>query len=234
MTPKSRSDGSWSATNSAGYPAPVALAVDVVVVTVRDHALLALAVQTPPEERLALPGGFVGPEENPEQTAIRKLREKTGLGRVYLEQLATFADPDRDPRGWIPTVAHLALVPPETEPTDPNAGWIPATNPPTLAYDHTQILASAMQRVRGKLWWSNIAVGILPGEFTLAQAREVYETIAGATYDPSTFARDLRATGLIAPADTEPAATGGRPAARYRFNQQQPSWGAGRRKRINN
>jgi 8-oxo-dGTP diphosphatase len=223
---------SWSATNNAGYPAPVALAVDVVVLTVRDHALLALAIETA-EELRALPGGFVGPDETPEQTAIRKLQEKTGLGQIYLEQLATFADPDRDPRGWIPTVAHLALVPPETEPTDPAASWMQATDPPTLAYDHAQILRAAIDRVRGKLWWSNIAVGILPGDFTFAKAREVYEAIAATTYDPSTFARDLRATGLITPANTEPAATGGRPAARYRFNQQQPSWGAGRRKRIN-
>jgi 8-oxo-dGTP diphosphatase len=232
MTPAPGSDGPWTATNSGGYQAPVALAVDVVVLTVRDHAPVALAVQTT-EKLWALPGGFAGPGETPEQTAIRKLQEKTGLEHIYLEQLATFADPDRDPRGWIPTVAHLALVPTETEPTDPAADWVPATDPPALAFDHAQILATAIERVRGKLWWSNIAVGILPAEFTLAQAREVYEAIAGTAYDPSTFARDLRSTGLIIQTDTEPAATGGRPANRYRFVQQQPSWGAGRRKRIN-
>jgi 8-oxo-dGTP diphosphatase len=232
MTSRQDSDEPWTATNSAGYPAPVALAVDVVVLTVRDHALLALAVEAT-EACWALPGGFVGPHETPEQTAVRKLREKSGLKHVYLEQLATFADPDRDPRGWIPTVAHLALVPPETEATDPSARWMAATDPPALAYDHAKILGAAVDRVRGKLWWSNVAVGILPGEFTLGQAREAYEAIAATTYDPSTFARDLRATGLIIQADTEPAATGGRPAARYRFKQQQPSWGAGRRKRIN-
>ena len=231
MTPEPGSGGPWSATNSAGYPAPVALAVDVVVLTVRDHSLLALALQIN-EAEWALPGGFVGRDEDPGRTAIRKLREKTGLGQIHVEQLATFAGPDRDPRGWIPTVAHLALVPPETEPTDPFAGWIPATDPPALAYDHAQILATAIDRVCGKLWWSNIAVGILPGEFTLAKAREVYEAIAAAAYDPSTFARDLRTTGLITLTATEPVATGGRPAARYRFSQQEPSWGAGRRKRI--
>ncbi|MGO9971922.1 MAG: NUDIX hydrolase [Solirubrobacteraceae bacterium] len=231
MTPEQSSSEPWSATNSAGYPAPVALAVDVVVLTVRDNALLALAIESK-EGPWALPGGFVGPNETPEQTAIRKLREKTGLTRIYLEQLATFADPARDPRGWIPTVAHLALVPAGTEPTDLAAGWIRATDPPALAYDHARILDVAVDRVRGKLWWSNVGVGVLPGEFTLAQARAVYEAIAGTTYDPSTFARDLRATGLITRANAEPAPTGGRPAARYRFSQQQPSWGAGRRKRI--
>ena len=232
MSPDPRSGERWTATNSAGYPAPVALAVDVVVLTVRDHALLALAVPST-KKRRGLPGGFVGIDETPQETAIRKLQEKTGLERIYLEQLATFADPQRDPRGWIPTVAHLALVPPQTEPTDPAANWIPATDPPALAYDHASILKTAIDRVRGKLWWSNVAVGVLPHDFTLAQAREVYETIAATTYDPSTFARDLRATGLITQADTEPAPTRGRPAARYRFNQQHPHWGAGRRKRIN-
>ncbi|MGO9902318.1 MAG: NrtR DNA-binding winged helix domain-containing protein [Solirubrobacteraceae bacterium] len=80
----------------------------------------------------------------------------------------------------------------------------PATDPPALANDHAPILAAAIDRVRGKLWWSNIAVGILPAEFTLAQAREVYEAIAVTSSHPSTFARDLRATGLISQTHTEP------------------------------
>jgi 8-oxo-dGTP diphosphatase len=232
MTPKTRPNPPWTATNSAGYPAPAALAVDIVVLTVRDRALLVLGVQAEPDS-WALPGGLVGHDESPERTAIRKLKEKTGVERCHLEQLATFADPDRDPRGWIPTVAHLALVPPDTEPTDPSAEWIPATDPLPLAYDHARILATATDRVQGKLWWSNIAVGILPGDFTLAQARDAYGAIAATTYDPSTFARDLRATGLITQTGKDHAATGGRPAALYQFTRQEPSWGAGRRKRIN-
>ena len=75
-------------------------------------------------------------------------------------------------------------------------------------------------------------MGILNGDFTLAHAREVHEAIAATTYDPSTFARDLRATGLITPAGRDPAPTGGRPATLYRYAQPHPSWGAGRRKRI--
>jgi 8-oxo-dGTP diphosphatase len=221
----------WTAKNSAGYPAPAALAVDVVVLTVRDHELLALALRQT-DETWSLPGGFVGPGETPAQTAGRKLHEKTGLQQIYLEQLATFADPARDPRGWIPTVAHLALVAPDTRPTDRNADWIAATNPPVLAYDHGNILTTAIDRVRGKLWWSNIAVGILPGEFTLAQAREIYEAIADTTYDPSTFARDLRATGLITTTKQQRTQTGGRPASLYTYTRHDPTWGAGRRKRI--
>src|SRR5581483_277654 len=114
----------WTAVNSAGYAAPAALAADVVVLTVRDRRLQVMTVERP-DRRRALPGGFVGEREEPAATAGRKLSEKTGLADLYLEQLATFADPARDPRGWIPSVAYLVLVPADTEPTDPAARWDP-------------------------------------------------------------------------------------------------------------
>lgn len=221
----------WTATNSAGYPAPAALAVDVVVLTVR-HGSLRVLVTERPDRAPALPGGLVAPAESPERAAIRKLEENTGLAEAYLEQLATFADPGRDPRGWIPSVGHLALVPGDVEPSDVAGSWIEVYGHPPLAFDHDRIVALAVDRIRGKLWWSNVAVGILSGGFTMADARVVYEAIAGTSYDPSTFARDLRATGLIEPAPQEPRRTGGRPAALYRFREHEPAWGAGRRKRV--
>lgn len=219
---------SWTATNSEGYPAPAALATDVVVLAVRDGTLAVLAVRRG-DGTYALPGGFVGPSEAPEQTARRKLREKTGLEHPYLEQLATFAAPGRDPRGWIPTVAHLALVPPDTEAGDV---WLAVHADPELAFDHEEILRAAVDRVEGKLWWSNVAVGILPGAFTMAEARSVYEAIAGVRYDPATFSRDLKATGLVEPAGGHRSEGPGRPAALFRFASSDPAWGAGRRKRV--
>ena len=103
------------ATNDAGYPAPIGLAADPVVFTLLDgrlSVLLARRLEEPQRGMFALPGGFVGAEESPEQTAERKLREKTGVGSVHLEQLRTYAEPDRDPRGWLPSIAYLALVAP--------------------------------------------------------------------------------------------------------------------------
>lgn len=215
----------WTATNSEGYDAPAALAVDVVVLTVREAKLLALTV-----DRRALPGGFVAREESPEATARRKLREKTGLRQPYLEQLGAFAEPGRDPRGWIPSIAYLALVPAATDPD--GASWVPARGRARLAYDHRAILRAAVERVEGKLWWSNVAVGILPGGFSMTEARRVYEAISGATYDPATFARDLKATGLVEPTGAQRSEGPGRPAALYRFVSQKPAWGAGHRKRM--
>ncbi len=221
----------WTATNSEGYEAPAALAADVVVLTVRDARLEALTIDREDGTR-ALPGGFVQRHESPEQTARRVLGDKTGLDAVYLEQLATFAAPNRDPRGWIPSIAYISLVPPETQPSDPNARWASARGRHPLAFDHRAILRHALDRLEGKLWWSNVAVGILPRTFTLSQAREVYEAIANTTYDPPTFARDLRTTGLITPTGSKRTTGPGRPASLYRFHAKKPQWGAGHRKRI--
>jgi 8-oxo-dGTP diphosphatase len=221
----------WTATNSEGYESPAALAVVVVVLKVQAGELRALVVRRD-DELLALPGGFVGAEESPHDTAERKLAEKAGVRRVYLEQLATFAEPGGDPRGWIPTVAYVALVPEDTEASDQAARWVPARGRHRLARDHRRILRAAIDRIEGKLWWSNVAVGALPRAFALSEARRVYEAIAQTAYDPATFARDLKATGLIEATGRPRQAGPGRPATLYRFVHFTPSWGAGRRKRI--
>ena len=215
----------WTARNSEGYAAPAALAVDVVVLTAGEG--LEVLLVTRDDGVRALPGGFVGETERAEDTARRKLAEKTGFDQPYLEQLATFADPGRDPRGWIPSIAYVALVPPSD-----TGGWARVAELPPLAFDHARIVEAALERVRGKLWWSNVAVGILPGAFTLSEARAVYEAIAGVEYDPATFSRDLRATGLIEPIGDQRAEGRGRPAALYRFRAHDPRWGAGHRKRV--
>ena len=221
----------WTATNSEGFEAPAGLTADPVVLTARDRGLHVLVADRP-EGPPGLPGGFVGPDEPPVETARRKLAEKAGVADVYLEQLATFADPGRDPRGWIPTVAFLALVPAGTQPAAADARWVPARDHPPLAFDHDAIVAAALDRLEGKLWWSNVAVGVLPGAFTLSEARAVFEAIAGRAYDPGTFARDLRATGLVEPTGEQRREGPGRPAATYRFRTHEPAWGAGRRKRV--
>ena len=107
----------------------------------------------------------------------------------------------------------------------------PARGRRPLAYDHRVILRSAVARLEGKLWWSNIAVGILPGAFTMSEARRVYEAIADVRYDGATFARDLKATGLVV-ATGDRRSGRGRPGALYRFAERTPVWGAGHRKRV--
>lgn len=222
----------WTAHNSEGYEAPAGLAVDIALFTVTDDGLRVLVTWLD-DGRAALPGGFVGREESAEQTVQRKLTEKTGVGSVYFEQLRLYSRPDRDRRGWIPSMAFLALVTPEVKPTDSEAEWVDPRDLPTMAYDHAEMIADGLERLQGKLWWSNVAVGVLPGDFTISQARRVYEAVAGQKYDPSTFSRDLQATSLIeATGETQKADGAGRPAALYRFASHELQWGTGRRKRV--
>jgi len=118
------------ARNTAEYDAPIGLTADPVVFTLVDgglSVLLARRLEEPQRGMFALPGGFVGADESPEQTAERKLREKTGVGSVHLEQLRTYASPRRDPRGWLPSIAYLALVRPEELP----GGFVGASEAPS-------------------------------------------------------------------------------------------------------
>jgi 8-oxo-dGTP diphosphatase len=220
----------WTATNSEGFESPVALAVDVVVLTVLDANLVVLA--TTSGDQHFLPGGLVAAGEDLHDAAIRVLGAKAGLPSLYLEQLAAFAAPDRDPRGWIPAISYLALVPPSTALSDDKASWVPVHGRHQWAYDHGAMVEAAIDRVEGKLWWSNVAVGILSGPFSMSDARTVYSAISGVTYDGATFARDLKATGLVEPTGESRSEGRGRPAALYRFSTNRPAWGSGRRKRV--
>jgi 8-oxo-dGTP diphosphatase len=196
------------ARNSAGYEAPIGLTADPVVFTLvgdRLHVLLARRLEPPQRGMFALPGGFVGTDEDPATTAERKLREKTGVGSVHLEQLRTYAEPDRDPRGWLPSIAYMALVPPETLPGDApserEASWWPVDELPALALDHARIVDDGLWRLRArvadKAWFVQVAGGLLGDEFTLGQAQVLYEALRGEEVDAANFRRDVRATGLV-------------------------------------
>lgn len=216
-----------SAVNSAGFAAPAGLTAVPVVFAPRAgrlHVLLVPRVEPPFSGTLALPGGFVSPSERPAETAQRKLTEKTGVGAVYLEQLQTYAEPDHDSRGWIPAIAYLALIDAAVLRDDSNARWVPADALPELAFDHAQMVRDGVERLRGKLWWSNIAVGLLPERFTMPQARAVFEAISGVTYEPSNFRRELEQSGLVRATGAVARNGPGRPAALYEFVERRPAW----------
>jgi 8-oxo-dGTP diphosphatase len=216
-----------TARNSAGYQAPVGLAADPVVFTLVDgrlSVLLARRLEEPQRGAFALPGGFVGTEESPRQTAERKLREKTGVGPVHLEQLRTYADPHRDPRGWLPSIAYMALVRPETLPEDRpaerEASWHPVDALPELALDHARIVDDGLWRLRArvgeKAWFVRVAGGLLPEPFTLGQAQRLYEALRGEAVDIANFRRDALATGLLEDTGERRSDGPGRPGKLYR------------------
>ncbi len=223
---------------------PFAVTVDLVVLTVRRHALCALVVrrgEAPYQGMWALPGGFVRADEDLASAAARELTEETGLRAheqdsrtpgAHLEQLATYGDPDRDPRMRVVSVAHLALAPDLPSPTPGgdarSARWAQADallgfgdsdgeSKTPLAFDHDEILAAGVERARSKIEYSSLATAFCPPEFTVGELRRVYEAVWGVALDPRNFHRKVTGTpGFLVPSGGTTTRQGGRPAQLFR------------------
>jgi 8-oxo-dGTP diphosphatase len=167
----------------------------------------------------ALPGTMVRSGEDLE-AAARRILAAAGLPRPrHLEHLATFGAPDRDPRGRVVSVSYLALVP-QPAPVGGAARWCSAFAPPTLAFDHEQILASALQRLRGKLSYSNVAYGLLPEDFTLSELQRIYEAVLGGQLDKRNFRKKVLAVSMVTEAPGQRRGPH-RPAQLYRFSRRE-------------
>lgn len=202
----------------------VRVAVDMVVFTVRDAALNILLVKrgVPPfEGKYAIPGGFVREGESLEDAALRELYEETGVRDVFLEQLYTFGDPPRDPRGRVISVAYYALIASDklqlaAGADAAEAQWFPSNRVPSLAFDHTSILDTALVRLRNKLEYTTVGFQLLPEKFTLGALQSVYEAILGRKLDKRNFRRKIALLGILKPLK-EWHYTGRKPAQLFRF-----------------
>jgi 8-oxo-dGTP diphosphatase len=241
-----------------------ALTCDVIVFTIRDGRLQVLLVRRgrPPfRGRWAIPGGFVEKDEPLERAARRELEEETALRDVYLEQLYTFGDPGRDPRGHTVTVAYLALVNParfgeeggrpssdlpsgkrgtrnqergtgNQKPETRNLlragddaaelGWFPVYRLPALAFDHNQVLAVAVERLRNKLFYTTVGFEFLGRAFTLSELQRVYEILLNRKQDKRNFRRRILSLGILKPLGGTRREGRHRPARLYAFRK--PGW----------
>jgi 8-oxo-dGTP diphosphatase len=204
--------------------------VDIVILTIRDDALSALVVQRGEEPfagRWALPGGFVDPDEDLLEAAVRELREETAVatGDVRLEQLASFGAPGRDPRHRVVSVAWLAVLPHGPEPRAGSdaagAEWKPVDfllGEGRLAFDHADILGEGVERARAKLEYTGLATEFVDDEFTVAELRRVYEVMWGHRLDPGNFHRKVtRTPGFLERVGRAVTRGPGRPAELFRF-----------------
>jgi 8-oxo-dGTP diphosphatase len=217
------------------------LAVDVVLLTVSEGALYTLLVRReehPHKGRWALPGGFVGLPESLDAAAARVLEGKTGLVRVFLEQLYTFGDPRRDPRMRVITVAYYALVERRRFDAARAQGelrvarvvvpWAGETGgavelqgddraPLAAAFDHAKIIGTAVKRIRGKLDYAPIGYQLLPREFTLFELQRAHETVLGRSVNKDSFRRRMLASGDLEATGESQRDVDHRPAELYRF-----------------
>jgi 8-oxo-dGTP diphosphatase len=173
----------------------------------------------------AVPGGFVHRGETLMGAATRELEEETGIAGVFLEQLYTFGDPDRDPRGWVVSVAYYALVSPEKHHIRATADarqaqWFPVTSLPPLAFDHSEILAVALARIRGKLTYAPIGFELLPQKFTIKQLQKLYEIVLGRQLDNRNFRKKIFAMDVLRELGEMQKGVPHRAARLYRFDER--------------
>lgn len=166
-------------------------------------------------------GGLIKSTETAEEAADRLLIDKAGLINVYKEQLYTFSSINRDPRNRVVSVAYLGIVkdtlPHHLKKTDIETKWCPVETVPKLAYDHNEMIKMALERLRSRINYTNIAQYFLPDAFTLSDLQKVYETVLGEGLDKRNFRKKILLSSMLR--DTKRTRKQGvmRPAVLYSF-----------------
>ncbi len=167
--------------------------LEVVVATVRRR-------EEPMAGEWGLPGTYLhaqeGGDDSLEAAAQRVLRDKCGISGTYVEQLRTYSGRTRDPRGWSQTTALYALVHPSRLEGNPGTRLLPVERLPTLPFDHADIIADAVARIRSKATYSSLPTLLLGDTFTMRELEEAYHGILGRRVDPSSFRRKMQGLKL--------------------------------------
>lgn len=217
--------------SSTDFPRPLTT-VDLAIFTVREDALqvlLARRAEAPFDGSWALPGGFidVGRDADLAACARRKLAEKTGIATPYLEQLGSWGNRRRDPRGWSATHVYFALMSSEGVTLTPGANtsavrWSAVRDDGVaerLAFDHAELLTAATERLRSKVEYTSLPAFLLPEEFTLGELQRAYEIVLGRPVEKSAFRTRVRSAGLVVEVPRQRTGPN-RPAQLYRLKDR--------------
>jgi 8-oxo-dGTP diphosphatase len=180
------------------HPHP-AVTTDIVLFTIEQGDLKVLLIERAAEPyagQWALPGGFVQIDEDLKAAAVRELQEETGVTGVYLEQLYTYGEPNRDQRERVITIAYYAMIAMNkinlsaaSDASD--VRWFSFKKLPALAFDHHRIITMAHDRLASKVDYSTIAFQFMPDDFTLGELQGVYESIQGEVLDKRNFRKRI-------------------------------------------
>jgi 8-oxo-dGTP diphosphatase len=178
---------------------------DLVIFTIKENSLKVLLVkrnEEPFKDKWALPGGFVRINESLEDSAKRELFEETGVKDVYLEQLYSFGNPKRDPRGRVITISYFALINSEKinlrASTDVSeAKWFSVSKIPSLAFDHKEILDYSIKRLKWKFEYTSIVFSLLPKNFSLGELQRLYEIVFEKKIDKRNFRKKILSLNIL-------------------------------------
>lgn len=179
--------------------------VDMVIFSVFDNELKVLLVERgmePFKDRWAIPGGFVQINESLDETAQRELIEETGVKDVYLEQLYSFGEINRDPRGRVITISYFALVNADKvklkASTDvKDVKWFSIKKLPVLAFDHKKILDYALKRLKWKFEYTCVGFSLLPKKFKLSELQRLYEVVFDKKFDKRNFMKKVHSLNIL-------------------------------------
>lgn len=185
-------------------------AVDTLIFTVKNHALHVLIIKRddyPFKGWWSFVGGFVDVDKDKtlEDTAKRKLFEKTSVATPYVEQFKTIGNFDRDPRGWTVSTIYFALIPSENLVLKCGNGaqeikWSKISNgkiKEKLAFDHSEILTDCLTRLKSKVMYTSLPVFLLPNEFSLSELQQVYEIILERNIERKAFQRRMLNSAIL-------------------------------------
>ncbi|WP_030482947.1 NUDIX hydrolase [Nocardioides aequoreus] len=195
-----------------------------VVLTVREGRLQVLLwqrAQAPYAGRWALPGGGVREDQRLKEALAEHLAAKVHVDDLaWREQVATHSKVDRDPRARVLATGYLGLVPSDVDPTLPDdTAWHLVDALPPLAFDHGDFVSAAVDRLRAKLSYTNIAFALAPHDFTIATLRGVVTAALGYDVTATNLTRVMTRRQMIEPTGRtrSHSSAGGRPATEYRF-----------------
>lgn len=205
----------------------ILLAVDCIIFGFDKEELKILLIQRnfePEKGKLSLIGGFLKKEENLDEAAIRILYQLTGLNDIYMEQLYTFSNVDRDPADRTLSVAYFALI--DIAKHDKNllktesSKWYNLTDAPKLIFDHDLMVAKALARLRRRALSKPIGFELLPEKFTMRQLQKLYEAILDKKLDKRNFINKIHSLHILIKLDEKDMSSSKKGAYLFQFDAQ--------------
>ena len=202
------------------------VAVDCVILGYQDDEIKLLLYPRsfePHKGEWSLLGGFVQENESADEAASRILKQTTGLEQIFLEQVASFSEPNRDPEARVISLAYFALIRIDLHDEEcvreNGAYWIPIRKLPNLIFDHQEMFKKALKKLQQKAGYSLCGRELLPEMFTIIQLRKLYEAIFQREFDPGNFRKKILSFGVLEKLSVKDATESRKGAFYYQFKK---------------